>query len=622
MASDLLLKLLTSGSPGQRFNTTTDGDPMNNSNNRIRSLLIDALLPQHNNNPHSSSSPSPSSSPDAGLLLDLLRELQDGCNGNNSTTTGSHMTNMCAATEEKCRMEMDGLRQEISSLKRDQQDKQASIIVLKDQVRELSAESEDLRDQLKQLPVARQEVSLLEQTLADLRKELDSKLQVIDSKDQLLAVREARITTLTEDVRRGQEMVGELQSNVLNLTRDVHERDLSIKRLTAETTSQGHELLDLRGKFSESQEQVTSLTADLTKANEIIRKLQTEVNKAKEKVSVLNEVSARQEDIVSDKEQAMRQLESDLKVCITRIQKKEKEQENQIKELERLRSRFHESQEQITTNEQLINFLNQQIADLTAKVSQAEQVNRNTGPSANMGNKKKPLVSIRSGLSNRNSVPSTTSTAASSSAVNGMMRGSSANTQPHQQQELLSQQLRVLRQQAAQQSQSTRMMANNKMTAMGSSAPQTTSSSSPSDHRQVFCPPEPEPTALPASHLMRAAAVAAQTGHHHQEQQRLLLPHVNLMDKHLTMNRDSDEAAIVGGTTAATSAPSYQRNPLFGLTGSGVPAAASPHHPLSHSLLPNHHLTTSNGPTLTGARPQHHQQLQQQDGFRCSKAVK
>lgn len=116
----------------------------------------------------------------------------------------------------------------------------------------------------------------------------------------------------------------------------------------------------LQAKSSE----LDQLQADLAKANEIIMKFQAEMASARNKVNILNQVANRQNEVVGSKECRVKRLESDLKLCLEKIKKKDSEQEKLINEVESLRSKYEESMNQIKTNENVITWLNKQLSDL------------------------------------------------------------------------------------------------------------------------------------------------------------------------------------------------------------------------------------------------------------------
>jgi hypothetical protein len=111
------------------------------------------------------------------------------------------------------------------------------------------------------------------------------------------------------------------------------------------------------------------LESDLTKANDIIRKLQEQVDKSQNKVNILTEVSTRQDKVVSENMNKMKELEADLKLCIKKITQKEQQQAKLSEDLENMKNQLKQAKETIETNESLIHFLNKQIAakDMTGK---------------------------------------------------------------------------------------------------------------------------------------------------------------------------------------------------------------------------------------------------------------
>ena len=110
-----------------------------------------------------------------------------------------------------------------------------------------------------------------------------------------------------------------------------------------------------------------SITQDLSKANEIIRKLQSELQSTHSKLQLLNKVTTRQEEAVDHHQTVVEKLESDLHQCSQKLKSKDKEHQTLRKDFEALKKKCIETESQLNANQNIITYLNQQIAELQAK---------------------------------------------------------------------------------------------------------------------------------------------------------------------------------------------------------------------------------------------------------------
>ena len=202
---------------------------------------------------------------------------------------------------------------------------------------------------------SQQEIRLQAQ-VEDLTKEL-SRYQKYHEEDVSLASSlRQQLNDLREESRtnddRMKTVIHEMESKIRDLNKEVRDRD---------------------NLLEEKTNNLETLSSDLRKANEIIRKLQEQVDKSQTKLNLLTEVSSRQEDLVSEKVTKMKELESDLKLCIKKITEKEQLQAKLSEDLERVKDQLKEAKETISTNESLIHFLNKQLAakDMTGKTISA-----------------------------------------------------------------------------------------------------------------------------------------------------------------------------------------------------------------------------------------------------------
>ena len=250
------------------------------------------------------------------------------------------------------------LRSENEKLTRSLQLLQSDVRILTQENSGKSSQLDSLRQQFNQELSEREK--LLEQRLRSLEQE-NTNLKSQKEKDEEL------ITKLKSEVAEKDQMLKSVEEEVIKLTdtmsseHDIKKRILSLQE-SLEQLQQSLE--DKNEELIEKNNQIEILTDDLQKGHEIIRKLQNETLRAHSKLDLLNEVSSKQDYIVTEKDEKLKQLESDLKLCMQRMKKKESESEKHRKEVEKLREQLNESEEQIKTNENLICWLNKQLASL------------------------------------------------------------------------------------------------------------------------------------------------------------------------------------------------------------------------------------------------------------------
>ena len=114
-------------------------------------------------------------------------------------------------------------------------------------------------------------------------------------------------------------MLKSVEEEVFKLTGTISSEDDIKKRILSLQESLEQLQQSLEGKSEEVIEktnQIEILTNDLQKGHEIIRKLQNETLRAHSKLDLLNEVSSKQDHVVSEKEEKLKQMEVDLKLCM------------------------------------------------------------------------------------------------------------------------------------------------------------------------------------------------------------------------------------------------------------------------------------------------------------------
>lgn len=251
------------------------------------------------------------------------------------------------------------------SLKSENEKLTRSLQLLQSDVRILTQENSGKSSQLDSL--RRQ----FNQELSGREKSLEERLRSVEEENKNLKSQrekdEELITKLKSEVAEKDEILKSFEEEVIKLTDTMSSEDDIKKRILSlqESLEQLQQSLeDKNGELIEKNNQIEILSDDLQKGHEIIRKLQNETLRVHSKLDLLNEVSSKQDYIVTEKDEKLKELESDLKLCMQRMKKKESESEKHRKEVEKLREQLNESEEQIKTNENLICWLNKQLASL------------------------------------------------------------------------------------------------------------------------------------------------------------------------------------------------------------------------------------------------------------------
>lgn len=250
------------------------------------------------------------------------------------------------------------LRNENEKLTRNLQLLQNDIRILTQENNGKSSQLESLRQQFCQELNEREKS--MEQQIRHLQQENCSLKDEREKDKEIIAQQKDEITEKNQMLESVEEEVIKL-TDTMSSENDIKKR---IQNLQTNLEQLQQSLEEKNEELIEKTNQIEILTNDLEKGHEIIRKLQNETVRAHSKLDLLNEVSSKQDDIVSEKEEKLKQLESDLKLCMQRMKKKEYESDKYRKELDKLREQLNESEEQIKTNENLICWLNKQLASL------------------------------------------------------------------------------------------------------------------------------------------------------------------------------------------------------------------------------------------------------------------
>ncbi|CAG2101141.1 unnamed protein product [Medioppia subpectinata] len=310
-----------------------------------------------------------------------------------------HLINELNAKDIENKEMLDEMRKELAfnseSLRREQRreyDKDLEIMSLNRKASALEHQLADSKDQLdahnrmvapleqqvldtKELLEARsQKVTSLEQQLSETRELLEAKSrkvspleqQLSDNRD-LLEVQNRKVLSLenqlskTEDLLEAQNRKISSLEEELSDTKDMIDSDRSDTEKYRQLADERQELLD------ELNVTNNGLTQDLSKANEIIRKLQTEMQSTHQKLLLLNKVTSKQEETVDLHHNAVQKLDSDLRHCSQQLKARDKEYQTLRKDFDALKGKCSETEAQLTANQNIISYLNQQLSELQAK---------------------------------------------------------------------------------------------------------------------------------------------------------------------------------------------------------------------------------------------------------------
>jgi len=121
------------------------------------------------------------------------------------------------------------------------------------------------------------------------------------------------------------------------------------------------ELKEKASLISRLEGTIKSSSEEILKGNEIIKKLQNDIRNLKSQLSLKNIVTTKQERIIDEKEALLVSQKKTIDDLNFKFSDKEQELHKISDELKLTRQKLEESQELITTNENVINWLNKQL---------------------------------------------------------------------------------------------------------------------------------------------------------------------------------------------------------------------------------------------------------------------
>ena len=161
----------------------------------------------------------------------------------------------------------------------------------------------------------------------------------------------------------------ELSQEKTESKQNEEDKIMVIKDLELRIRDLNHHLEQRDINLKEKDMTIESLTKELKETNEKTMKLEEQLDRSQKKVNLLSEVSSRQDSLVSQKSNKIKEMEADFKMCVDKITQKERLEEKMADELDRIRKELSEALDTLETKESLIGFLNKQVAarDTTGK---------------------------------------------------------------------------------------------------------------------------------------------------------------------------------------------------------------------------------------------------------------
>ncbi|CAG2116686.1 unnamed protein product [Medioppia subpectinata] len=316
---------------------------------------------------------------------------------------------------------LDEMRKELAfnseSLRREQRREYDNDLEIMSMNRKVSALEHQLADSKDQLDAHNRMVAPLEQQVSDTKELLEARSQKVISLEQqlsetrdLLEAQSRKVSPLEQQLSDNRDLLEVQNRKVLSLENQLSKTEDLLEAQNRKILSLEEELSDTKDMIDsdtsdtekyrqladERQELLNELnltnnglTQDLSKANEIIRKLQTEMQSTHQKLLLLNKVTIRklqtemqsthqkllllnkvtskQEETVDLHHNAVQKLDSDLRHCSQQLKARDKEYQTLRKDFDALKGKCSETEAQLTANQNIISYLNQQLSELQAK---------------------------------------------------------------------------------------------------------------------------------------------------------------------------------------------------------------------------------------------------------------
>ncbi|CAM6118155.1 unnamed protein product [Calypogeia fissa] len=163
------------------------------------------------------------------------------------------------------------------------------------------------------------------------------------------------------------------------LEQEVQDKNDLVANLTVQLDNQGSHRSALEGSWKEAQaaadlaeERASASAAEITKCYQIIEKLQLELRSMKSKVKLKGQVTSQQDTLLQEKQIAIDKGLNDIHLLRHEVDHFKTDNESLKKKTEDLQGKLDEAHELVKSNQQLVQWLNQQLTETQlAKLGQA-----------------------------------------------------------------------------------------------------------------------------------------------------------------------------------------------------------------------------------------------------------
>ncbi|XP_077549163.1 spindle assembly abnormal protein 6 homolog isoform X2 [Haemaphysalis longicornis] len=232
------------------------------------------------------------------------------------------------------------------------------VQTLEAQVSLLEALNKDLQEKLSKSEQSARDLSLKVTTLEAAVGQCQRTAEVLSKeKDSVQADKQVN----EKDVTALRSRVSELEAEVLQKSRLLAETK-GLLDICEQKKRQAESLVEQRqAQLSRREAAVKTLSEDVLKGNEIIRRLQGELRTYHSKLRHRSEVITKQEDVLTEKEQQVQSLVRKIDDLELANKKKGDELARAQQQVEEAQQKLAESQKQVKTNENVIQWLNKQL---------------------------------------------------------------------------------------------------------------------------------------------------------------------------------------------------------------------------------------------------------------------
>ncbi|EFJ17985.1 hypothetical protein SELMODRAFT_420386 [Selaginella moellendorffii] len=230
---------------------------------------------------------------------------------------------------------------------------ESQVIDLDKQVRELTSTRHgleitiaELKTKLELMHKELQERQQECDTLRTRNKSVDKELQVSSKQlnDNLI-----RLAALEQEVQSKSELIGNISGQLESIT---------MTRAALESS-----LKDAQAAAEKAEEKAAARVAEANKANQMIEKLQAEIKSSKAKLKLKTQVTAQQETLLQERQATIEKNVAEIAALKQEIAALKIEIEASKRKEADLQKKMEESEESLKSNQQMIQWLNQQLTD-------------------------------------------------------------------------------------------------------------------------------------------------------------------------------------------------------------------------------------------------------------------